>query len=89
MYHVSTYDSDDGPGKDGKWTLFASVERPMQLRPIIRELRGMGYSKVSVAIDGPPEVSPLTSDDEAMLGAIENSDATFAKLLVDGLCPGT
>lgn len=51
MYHVNTYDSADDPGKDGVWRLVATVERPMQLRPVIRELRGRGYSEISVAID--------------------------------------
>lgn len=50
-YTVSTYDMNDCPGKDGKWTEVAEGVTKWGLRPILRELYGQGYSNVSIAVD--------------------------------------
>ncbi len=50
-YIVSTYDPADDPAKDGDWTEYRRVDRPMQLRAPIRELYAQGYCNMSIAVD--------------------------------------
>ena len=51
-YQVSKYDVAEDPCKPGEWELVATVDRPMQLRSIVRELESRGYDRhLSIAID--------------------------------------
>ncbi len=57
-YIVSTYDSADDPRKDGRWTVLARGVLLWGLRPILRRLRGEGYSGVSIAVEREEEKRP-------------------------------
>lgn len=49
-YCVEKYDVGECWGDDGEWEHVATVEKPMELRPVLRQLYESGYDRVSISV---------------------------------------
>ena len=50
-YVVSRYEVADGPGKNGKWRIFARAVLLANLGRTLAKLRARGYSEASISVE--------------------------------------